>query len=61
MVFLNEDLIREVSIKENISIAQVKAVLDLLQEGQTVPYIARYRKEVTGSLDEEQIRAIEKE
>ncbi|MDD4184121.1 MAG: Tex family protein [Candidatus Izemoplasmatales bacterium] len=61
MEYLNETLIKEVAINQKISIAQVKAVLDLLQEGQTVPFIARYRKEVTGSLDEEQIRAIEKE
>ncbi|NLZ61236.1 MAG: RNA-binding transcriptional accessory protein [Acholeplasmataceae bacterium] len=61
MEYLNEDLIKNVSVSQNISVAQVRAVLDLLQEGQTVPFIARYRKEVTGSLDEEQIRAIEKE
>ena len=38
---------------------QVTAVLDLLQEGNTVPFIARYRKEATDSLDEVQIREIE--
>lgn len=38
---------------------QIKAVLDLLGEGNTVPFIARYRKEMTGSLDEVQIREIE--
>lgn len=38
---------------------QVKAVLDLLNDGNTVPFIARYRKEATGSLDEVQIREIE--
>ncbi len=61
MEYLNEDLIKQIAINQQITIAQIKAVLDLLQEGQTVPFIARYRKEVTGSLDEEQIRAIEKE
>lgn len=38
---------------------QVTSVLDLLDEGNTVPFIARYRKEATGSLDEVQIREIE--
>lgn len=38
---------------------QILSVLDLLQDGNTVPFIARYRKEVTGSLDEVQIREIE--
>ena len=45
----------------NIKVSQVEAVLKLLSEGATIPFIARYRKEVTGSLDEEQIRVIEKE
>jgi protein Tex len=42
----------------NISVLQVKSTLDLLEEGNTVPFIARYRKEATKGLDEEQIRAI---
>ena len=48
------DLARELNIKER----QVTTVLKLLEEGNTIPFIARYRKEMTGSLDEEQIRAI---
>ena len=44
-----------------IKVSQIEAVLKLLEEGATIPFIARYRKEVTESLDEEQIRAIEKE
>lgn len=40
---------------------QIESVLKLLSEGSTIPFIARYRKEVTGNLDEEQIRVIEKE
>ena len=43
----------------NIKPAQAEATLKLLDEGNTVPFIARYRKEVTGSLDEEQIRNVE--
>jgi len=61
MELLNEALVNQVAKDLKIKPDQVKAVLDLLGEGQTVPFIARYRKEVTGSLDEEYIRAIEKE
>ena len=42
----------------NINASQVAAVINLLDEGNTVPFIARYRKEMTGSLDDEQIRII---
>ena len=45
----------------NIKKTQVESVLNLLSEGATIPFIARYRKEVTGALDEEQIRLIETE
>lgn len=44
---------------DGISTRQVKTVLDLMDAGNTVPFIARYRKEMTGSLDEVQIQAIE--
>ncbi len=43
----------------NLPASGVRAVVSLLGEGSTVPFIARYRKEATGSLDEVQIRAIE--
>ncbi len=55
---MNIDLIKQVSIELNINAKDVKAVLDLLSEGNTVPFIARYRKEATHGLDEEQIREI---
>lgn len=42
----------------NISIKQVSATLNLLEDGATVPFISRYRKEVTGNLDEVQVTAI---
>lgn len=61
MEYINADLIKKVAGDIHIKETQVKAVLDLLGEGNTVPFIARYRKEMTGSLDEEQIRDIEKE
>ena len=55
------DLINYVASSLKVKDSQVKATLDLLGQGATVPFIARYRKEVTGNLDEEQIFAIEKE
>ncbi len=56
--YINEQLLKQVSEQQKVSIAQIQAVLKLIEEGGTVPFIARYRKEVTGGLDEEQIRAI---
>ncbi|MDJ0754330.1 MAG: Tex family protein [Ardenticatenaceae bacterium] len=44
--------------KLNIRPRQVTAVIDMLDEGNTIPFIARYRKEATGELDEEQLRLI---
>lgn len=55
---MNEDIIKEISIDLNVSVKQVESTLKLLSEGNTIPFIARYRKEVTGNLDEEQIRKI---
>lgn len=49
-----------VSKQLNVGIKQIEAVLILLNEGNTVPFIARYRKEATGGLDENQIRDIDK-
>ena len=43
----------------NLGWSQVKSTIELLDADNTVPFIARYRKELTGSLDEEQIRAIQ--
>ena len=40
---------------------QINAVLTMLSEGATIPFIARYRKDATGNLDEDQIRAIEEQ
>ena len=42
-----------------IRLAQVKAAAELLDAGNTVPFIARYRKEATGSLEDEQLRSLE--
>ena len=53
------DLIKQINQETKISSKQIQAVLNLLSEGNTIPFIARYRKEVTGSLDEVQIHDIE--
>ncbi|MFI8577895.1 Tex family protein [Rossellomorea aquimaris] len=53
-----EPLLIRVSKELNLSIKNVKNVISLLEEGNTVPFIARYRKEQTGALDEVQIRNI---
>lgn len=55
---MNDLIIKEIAKDLNITDKQVEVVLTLLGEGNTVPFIARYRKEVTGALDEEEIRAI---
>lgn len=48
-----------ISKELNISSPQVAATIDLLDDGNTIPFVARYRKEATGGLDEEQLRAIQ--
>ena len=55
---MNENIINDISNELNIKTEQAKTVLKLLEEGNTIPFIARYRKEATGALDEEQIRKI---
>ncbi|MDI3348656.1 helix-hairpin-helix domain-containing protein [Mycoplasmopsis arginini] len=50
--------IKNVAKKLNIKDEQVKETLTLLSEGTTIPFISRYRKEVTGGLDEEQVAQI---
>ncbi len=56
---MNEIIINEIAKELNVKINQVETVLKLLEEGNTIPFIARYRKEATGALDEEQIRSID--
>ena len=55
---MNKPRYAQVSSELNITPTQVEATATLLDEGATVPFIARYRKEVTGSLDEVAITAI---
>ena len=55
---MNTEIINEISENLNIKKEGIEAVLKLLEDGNTVPFIARYRKEATGALNEEQIRSI---
>ena len=55
---MNKEIITQIAIELNVKEKQVENTLKLLEEGNTVPFIARYRKEATGALDEEQIRSI---
>ena len=55
---MNQDIIKEIAVSLNVKNTQVESVLKLLSEGNTVPFIARYRKEATGAMDEEQIRKV---
>lgn len=57
---MNEEIIIAVAKELEITKKQVEAVLSLLAQGNTVPFIARYRKEATGGLNEDQIREIDK-
>ena len=56
---MNELIIKEIAQNLGIEERQVNVVLSLLEDGNTIPFIARYRKEATGALDEEEIRAIQ--
>ena len=56
---MNNEIIKEIASELNIDEKYVLATLKLLEEDNTVPFIARYRKEVTGGMDEESIRKIE--
>ncbi|MFC4025317.1 Tex family protein [Oceanobacillus longus] len=56
---LDQNLIKWVSKETEVNTNTVKKVIALLDEGNTVPFIARYRKEFTGGLDEVQIKAVQ--
>ena len=55
----NQDLTQWVASETNVNGKIVTAVISLIEEGNTVPFIARYRKEATGGLDEVQIKSIQ--
>lgn len=54
-----EKIEHQIASELNVKPAQVSAAISLLDEGATVPFISRYRKEVTGGLDDIQLRALE--
>lgn len=54
-----ERMIKQIAAELGLAPGQVRTVAGLLDEGNTIPFIARYRKEMTGELDENQLRAIE--
>lgn len=58
---MNEEVISKVSKKINLKEYQIKNVIGMLSEGTTIPFMARYRKEVTGNLNEDELRLIETE
>ena len=55
---MNDSIINSISREINKSEKHVRIVLEMLEEGNTVPFIARYRKEATGAMTEEEIRKI---
>lgn len=57
---MNIEIIKTMTTELSISQNQIENVLNMLEEGATVPFIARYRKERTGGLNEDQIREISK-
>ena len=57
---MNTEIIKAIALELSIRENQIENVLSMLEEGATVPFIARYRKERTGGLNEDQIREISK-
>ena len=54
-----QQIVRQLAAEIKVSEQQVRAAVELLDGGATVPFIARYRKEVTGGLDDIQLRELE--
>ena len=52
-------IIQRIATELGVSVEQIKAAVALLDEGATVPFIARYRKEATGALDDTHLRTLE--
>jgi uncharacterized protein len=59
MTAVSDAIIRSIAASLHLTPIQVSRTVELLESGNTVPFIARYRKEVTGALDEEQIRTVQ--
>jgi uncharacterized protein len=58
---MTEILVKHISSTLSINKSQVSNTVKLLEEGATIPFISRYRKEATGRLDETEVTVIEKE
>ena len=56
---LNQTISQVIAGELNVKPQQILAAMNLLDEGNTIPFIARYRKEVTGGLDDTQLRHFE--
>ncbi|MBO2943733.1 RNA-binding transcriptional accessory protein [Paenibacillus sp. F411] len=54
-----ERIVKQIAKELQLTLKQVRTTVDLLDEGNTIPFIARYRKEMTGELDENRLRDIE--
>ena len=53
------DIINKIAVELNVKDSQVKKTIELIDEGNTIPFIARYRKEATGNLSDEQLRVLD--
>lgn len=60
-VIINQEVINYLVQELKLQEQQIKEVLNMLKDGATIPFIARYRKEKTGNLNEDQIRVIEEQ
>ena len=56
---IQQSIAARISTELQVKPQQVEATIDLIDEGSSIPFIARYRKEVTGSLDDSQLRTLE--
>jgi uncharacterized protein len=59
MTAVSDAIIQTIAAALQLKTTQVERTVELLHGGNTVPFVARYRKELTGALDEEQIRTIQ--
>ena len=56
---MNEDIIKQIAEELSVKNTQIESVLKLLEDGNTIPFIARYRKEATGGLSDETLRSLD--
>ncbi|PSB90492.1 RNA-binding transcriptional accessory protein, partial [Photobacterium damselae subsp. damselae] len=56
---MNNSINQLIASELNVRLEQINAAVSLLDDGNTVPFVARYRKEVTGGLDDTQLRNLE--